>query len=88
MTEGLSGVFSQPLTTAAPMFRFDASIFHWAEIGPSDQWGGKLKQGCLLPSHGRKVRDDEIGRQHGLSVRGSVALTGDGQHQCSKKLKV
>jgi hypothetical protein len=46
-----------------------------------------LKHGCLLPSHGRKVRADEIGHQHGLSVRGSVALAGDGQHVCSRDLK-
>ena len=32
------------------------------------------KARMLLPSHGRKVRAAEIGRQHGLPVRGSPAL--------------
>ena len=46
-----------------------------------------LKHGCLLPSHGRKVRADGLSHQHGLSVRGSVALAGDGQQEYSRELK-
>jgi hypothetical protein len=35
-------------------------------------WAGKLTHRYAQPSHGRKVRVDEIGYQHGLPVRGSA----------------
>ena len=47
----------------------------------------RLRHRCLLPSHGRKVRADGLSHQHGLSVRGSVAFSGDGQPVCSRELK-
>ena len=90
-------------TAAAPMFRFGDSFSIGRRlkfrVGGATAGEGivrvrnlkirvhTLKHGCLLPSHGRKVRADEIGHQHGLSVRGSVALAGDGQQECSKELK-
>ena len=44
----------------------------------------ELTHRYALPSYARKVPADGLSPQHGLSVRGSVALSGNGQQECSR----